>query len=295
MAYRVRLRQFDGPFDLLVYLIENSRMNIYDIKISEITRQYIDFLSDMQEMNVEVSSDFLVLAAELIEIKSKMLLPSYDGDEEKEKDEEDPRKGLVSQILEYKRCKAAGEMLAERFEYTSMMYEKPCDDISEYADNPEVYINLDIKDFSRAFMNFLSRKQRIEAAKKRYTRLERDRETMQSRMLMIRNVFQGSGNGGTPVDEVDFRALVPRGDGRSETVVSFTSLLEMMRERYLDADQRCNYGDITVKKGERPWESGEVPGKADEADEYYDDDDGGGEHGEAEAEPAETAGQTETE
>lgn len=292
MAYRVRLRQFDGPFDLLVYLIENSRMNIYDIKISEITRQYIDFLSDMQEMNVEVSSDFLVLAAELIEIKSKMLLPSYDDDEKKDEEEEDPRKGLVSQILEYKRCKAAGEMLAERFEYTSIMYEKPCDDISEYVDNPEVFINFNINDFSRAFMNFLSRKQRIEAAKKRYTRLERDRETMQSRMLMIRNIFQGSNNGGTPVDEVDFRTLVPRGDGRYETVVSFTSLLEMMRERYLDADQRFNYGDITVKKGERPWETGGVPGM----DEYDgDDDEDAADGGDTAADEEAQSGQTETE
>lgn len=261
MAYRVRLRQFDGPFDLLVYLIENSRMDIYDIKISEITSQYIEFLGTMQDMNVEVSSDFLVLAAELVKIKSQMLLPRAPQDISAGEPEEDPRERLVSQILEYQKCRRAGEALAECYDRAARSFEKPCDDISQYVNNPEVYLDLDTDDLAKAFNSFLSRKHRIEEARRRYTRLERDRETMQNRMLMIRDIFRSREADGQP-DSVDFRRLIPKKSdvsGRYETVVSFTSMLEMMRERYLDADQEYNFGDITVKRGTRDWDD-ELPG-----------------------------------
>lgn len=113
MAYKVKLNTFEGPFDLLVYLIENARMNIYDIQVSEITAQYIDYIEKMQRLDVNVSSEFMVLAAELIELKSKMLLPRAPVDEDGTVDE-DPRSGLVQKLLEYKRFKAISKMLSER-------------------------------------------------------------------------------------------------------------------------------------------------------------------------------------
>ena len=98
--YKVKLQSFEGPFDLLVYLIENAEMSIYDIRISEITTQYLDYIRQMEEQEISIAQEFMVLAASLIEIKSRMILPrSFDEGEEVV--EEDPRKDLVQRIIEY--------------------------------------------------------------------------------------------------------------------------------------------------------------------------------------------------
>ena len=121
MSYKVKLQSFEGPFDLLVYLIENAEMSIYDIEISKITGQYLEYIRAMEEMDINVSTEFMVLASSLIEIKSKMILPriSEIGDGVVD---EDPRAELVSRILEYKRFKRAAEVLEEREEYASRIY-----------------------------------------------------------------------------------------------------------------------------------------------------------------------------
>ena len=127
--YKVRLQSFEGPFDLLVYLIETAEMSIYDIKISQITNQYLEYLQAMQERNVAVATEFMVLAASLIEIKSKMILP-WVSQEETALTEEDPRTELVERLLEYKRFKQAAQLLEEREEIGMRMFEKPQEDIS---------------------------------------------------------------------------------------------------------------------------------------------------------------------
>ena len=248
MSYKVKLREFEGPFDLLVYLIENREMSIYDIRISEITRDYLEYLSTMKEMNINVSSEFLVLAAELLNIKSKMMLPQPEADGPGVV-QEDPRNALVERILAYKVCKLQSAMLAEQAKEMENVYEKPQEDISVYLDHPDEYLSLGLADFARAFNDFIFRKQKIEETRRRYTRIERERETMESRMTFIRDTFVRALDSGD-ITEKDFRELIPQGKGRSSTIVSFTSLLQMMRDRYLDASQKENYGDITVRPGE---------------------------------------------
>ena len=252
MSYKVKIREFEGPFDLLVYLIENSEMSIYDIRISEITEEYLEYLSTMKEMNINVSSEFLVLAAELLNIKSRMMLPHVETNTPGVV-EEDPRNALVERIIAYKRCKMASIMLGEQAEAMENVLEKPQEDISEYLDNPDEYLSLGLADFARAFNQFLMRKQRIEETRRRYTRIERERETMESRMEFIRDTFIRALDSGD-ITEKDFRELIPHlgksEEGRYDTIVSFTSLLQMMRDRYLDADQEETYGRITVRPGE---------------------------------------------
>ncbi len=266
MSYKVKIREFEGPFDLLVYLIENSEMSIYDIRISEITGEYLEYLSTMKEMNINVSSEFLVLAAELLNIKSRMMLPQAESGGP-DVVTEDPRNALVERLIAYKRCKMASIMLGEQAEAMENVLEKPQEDISEYLDNPDEYLSLGLADFARAFSQFLIRKQRIEETRRRYTRIERDRETMESRMEYIRDTFIRALDSGD-ITERDFRDLIPplgaryrrgadcmdeetrAGAMRYNTIVSFTSLLQMMRDRYLDADQRETYGRITVHPGE---------------------------------------------
>ena len=111
MSYRVKLNVFEGPFDLLVYLIEHAEMSIYDIQISEIVKQYMEHVKAMQITDVNVSSEFMVLAAALLEIKSKMLLPRAVPEEGSAEVAEDPRTQLVAKLLEYKKFKRISEML----------------------------------------------------------------------------------------------------------------------------------------------------------------------------------------
>ena len=155
--YKVRIDKFEGPFDLLVYLLENARMDIYDIKVAEITEQYIAYLKEMDELNVEVDTEFIVLAAVLIRLKSHMLLPRVTEAGEI-MIEEDPREELKGRLLEYVRTKKIAEMLAEQEEYNLAIHEKPAEDMSEYLENPEEILYATEEQMVNAFILFLTRK-----------------------------------------------------------------------------------------------------------------------------------------
>lgn len=129
MGYKVKLNVFEGPFDLLVYLIENAQMSIYDIKISEITDQYLEYVKEIERQDVSAAAEFMVLAASLLEIKSKMLLPRLAVGEEGAASE-DPRSELVEKLLEYKRFKLLAEMLREKEDAGLRIMEKPQEDLS---------------------------------------------------------------------------------------------------------------------------------------------------------------------
>ena len=131
MSYKVKLQSFEGPFDLLVYLIENAQMSIYDIEISSITSQYLDYIKAMKEMDITVSTEVIVLASSLIEIKSKMILPRVSNTGE-EIPEDDPRRELVERLVEYKKYKKAAEILRLYEEAASDVFQKPQEDILLY-------------------------------------------------------------------------------------------------------------------------------------------------------------------
>lgn len=245
MSYKVKLQSFEGPFDLLVYLIENAEMSIYDIRISEITNQYLEYIKAMEESDINVATEFMVLASTLIEIKSKMILPrmSIEG---QVMEEEDPRAGLVERILEYKRFKKAAEILQDRQEHSQRIFEKPQEDISGYLENPDEYLSLDLKQFASAFSLFIQKKQKVEAVRKHYTRIERERSTMESRIRMILGAVRRK------IGQIfSFRELIPNKDDRYDVVVTFMSLLEMAKERVIRIEQKSLYGDIEVSAGER--------------------------------------------
>lgn len=245
MSYKVKLQSFEGPFDLLVYLIENAQMSIYDIRISEITNQYLEYIKAMEEADISVATEFMVLASTLIEIKSRMILPRITS-EGRVLEEEDPRADLVERILEYKRFKRAADILQNRQEHSQHIFEKPQEDISRYLDNPDEYLSLDLKQFASAFSLFIQKKQKVEAVRKHYTRIERERSTMESRIKMILSAVRRK------VGQIfSFRELIPDREDRYDVVVTFMSLLEMAKERVIRVDQRSLYGDIEVTAGER--------------------------------------------
>ncbi len=238
MGYKVKLDQFEGPFDLLVYLIEHAKMSIYDIRVSEITTQYLAYIEQMKRQDILVGSEFMVLAAMLIELKSRMLLPrpkTADGAEEAE----DPRKELVQKLLEYKKCKAASELLRKREEQMQYVYVKPQEDLAEYTKEPDEVLNMDLNQFVKAFHLFLIRKRRLEEVRRTYARIERQRVTIENRIQQMRESLTGK-------ERLTFRELLMGATSRYDVVVTFMSLLELLKQHAVTAQQDVRYGEITV-------------------------------------------------
>ena len=244
--YKVRIDKFEGPFDLLVYLIQNAKMDIYDIRVAEITEQYIAYLKEMGELNVEVSSEFIVLAAVLIRLKSRMLLPRVNEIGEIVIDE-DPRMELASRLAEYVRTKKIAEMLQERMEANECVHEKPAEDMSIYIDSPDELLKTDIEQFVSAFNAFLQKKKRVADVKKRYQRIKRDRASIEERINYMSMIIKDRVSVG---ESIDFARLVPEDADRYDVTLSFMSLLEMIKMQEVDAKQDRNYGNISVIKKE---------------------------------------------
>ncbi len=239
MAYKVKLDIFEGPFDLLVYLIEHAKMSIYDIKVSEITSQYLAYIAEMKAQDVAVAQEFMVLAAELIELKSRMLLPKS-AQEEGEGEEEDPRADLVSRILEYKQYKEMAGFLEEQAEAAAHSRTKPQEDLTPYVGDPEELLKTDMNAFVKAFYAFLFRKQRLDEMRRVYERVERQRMSVENRILQIRDMFRGK-------KKLMFSEMIKEDSSPYNQVVTFMSLLELIKQKSVTAEQKKRYGDIAVK------------------------------------------------
>lgn len=247
-VYKVRIDKFEGPFDLLVYLLENAKMDIYDIRVAEITEQYIDYLREMEDMNIEVGSEFIVLAAVLIRLKSRMLLPRISETGEVMIDE-DPRLELRTQLLEYVRTKKIAEMLQTREEYYASIYAKPAEDMSQYLDNPDELLRADEDQFVRAFLLFLEKKRRVAEVERRYHHVRRERASIEERISFMSMKLEERLKGS---DEVLFTELIPENADSYDLTLSFMSLLEMIKMQEVDATQQKVYGDIKVFRHRGP-------------------------------------------
>ena len=245
--YKVRIDKFEGPFDLLIYLLENARMDIYDIKVAEITEQYIDYLKEMEDLNVEVDTEFIVLAAVLIRLKSRMLLPRINEAGEIEI-VEDPRLELRGRLIDYLRIKRAAELLMAAEEYNLAVHEKPAEDMSEYLDNPDEILQVSDDQMVNAFIMFLTRRKKVEEVTRRYSRIRRRKETIESRIMEMTELLErklSEGNG-----KVLFNELLPEKPDRFDVTLSFMSLLSMIKNQGYDAEQTEIFGDIKVIKRE---------------------------------------------
>jgi segregation and condensation protein A len=240
MPYKVKTDNFEGPFDLLCYLIESAEMNIYDIQVSQITNQYLAYLEGLRFHDPALGGEFMVLAASLIELKSKMLLPragpiGAGG-------EEDPRDELVTKLLAYRKFKTAAAFLREREDRAGFLFEKPAEDLQAYTNEPDEYLRMDPVRFAQAFRLFLDKKQRVDEMRNLYERAERQRETMETRMSFIKNLFARRNAG-----KLRFRDLFRNKGDRFEMVLTFMSLLEMIRNRSIRARQNGSFAEITVE------------------------------------------------
>lgn len=241
--YKVRIDCFEGPFDLLVYLLENAKMDIYDIRVSEITEQYISYLKEMEDMDIEVGSEFIVLAAVLVRLKSHMLLPRVTEAGETVIDE-DPRMQLATRLAEYVKIKRIAEMLSEREEEYSHVHEKPGEDISEYIEEPEEILKADPDKFIKAFLLFLDKKKAVANVRRRYERVKRQRESIDERITFIGKMLEEKL---AAAGSATFYELIPEGGDRYDVALSFMSLLEMMKHEKINVHQNEVYGEIVIE------------------------------------------------
>ena len=244
MSYKVKLDIFEGPFDLLVYLIENARMSVYDIQVAEITKQYLAYVDHIKRLDVAVAAEFMTLAATLIEIKSKLLLPRITMDEEGNLTFEDPRGELVERLLEYKRFKSAAEMLESREAEALKIFEKPKEDLDPYSHEPDIYLSLDLKQFAKAFHAFLLKKKRVEEIHKTIARVETEKITTEAKIEYIRAIFKRKNK-----KTVQFKELLQSERDKYEVALTFSSILEMAKQKTIKLRQSAPFGRITITEG----------------------------------------------
>jgi len=248
MQMNVKTAGFEGPLDLLLHLIKQLEIDIYDIPMAEITEQYLLYIHTMQELQLDVASEYLVMAATLIAIKSKMLLPKHEEPLEDDgfsiEYEEDPREPLVEMLIEYRKYKEASEALKEMGENRALMYTKPPSDLSEYrtAERPLAPSNRPtIYDMLGAFHKLLRRKQLQKPLK---TKIARQEYSIEKRMEEIEG-FLREKKGWT-----NFYDLFPEYD-KEYLIVTFLAILELMKQNRIFVKQDGIFADIwlTVNEG----------------------------------------------
>jgi segregation and condensation protein A len=238
-AYPVRLSNFEGPLDLLLHLIKRNEVSIYDIPIAKITAQYIDYIDLMQEMNLDVAGEFLVMAATLIHIKSRLLLPR--ADPAQEDPDEDPREALMRRLLEHQKFKAAAELLHERETLRSAQWTRPDGPIAEIAgEAPEPEIEIDLFSLISAFRAVV---ERAKARPKVY--LPGEQIPIEDRIEQLMQRL-------SETEACGFEDLFDDVESRAGLVVTFLALLEMIRLKLIRVFQSGVVGPIRIYKRARP-------------------------------------------
>jgi segregation and condensation protein A len=238
-AYPVHLENFDGPLDLLLHLIKRNEVNIYDIPITLITKQYLEYIDLMQEMNLDVAGEFLVMAATLIHVKSRMLLPRADPTQDDP--EEDPREALVRRLLEHQKFKAAAELLHERETLRSAQWTRPDGPIAEIAgEAPEPEVEVDLFSLISAFRAV------VERAK------QRPKVYLPSEQIPIEDRIEQLMARLSETEALGFEDLFADVESRAGMIVTFLAMLEMIRLKLVRVFQSGVVGPIRVYKRARP-------------------------------------------
>jgi segregation and condensation protein A len=237
---RIKLQTFEGPLDLLVHLIKKNQVNVYDIPIALVTEQYLSYLSLMEELNLDVASEFLVMAATLIHIKSRMLLPRPDPAQLDEPDE-DPRDALVRRLLEHQKFKAAAELLHDRETLRSAQWARPDSRIEAIAgDDYEPELEVDLFSLLSAFRAVLER-----ARERPPMPLPPEQISIEARIeQMLERLSETEACG--------FEDLFADAATRPDMIVTFLALLEMIRLKLIRVFQSGQLGPIRIYKRARP-------------------------------------------
>ena len=230
MDYKIMIDEFEGPMDLLLHLIKKDNIDIIDISIEKITKQYLDYIEEMENLNLDIASEYLIMAAELLEIKSSKLLPKQENDEV----EEDLEANFINRLIEYKQYKEVTQQFKELEENRKEVYTKIPDSLNEYKQNSTIDLgDTTIADLISAMNNFLSRK---ELEKPLNTKITTKEYNIDERSYEIRKILKKN-------KKMNFKELfdVYRKD---YIVVTFLAILSMAKKQEIEIKQDNNFNDI---------------------------------------------------
>jgi segregation and condensation protein A len=244
MGIPVKLQVFEGPLDLLLHLIDKNKIDIYDIPIVEITNQYMEYIKAMEKEDLNVMSEFLVMAATLLDIKCKMLLPkevNEDGEEE------DPRQELVEQLLEYKMYKYMSYELKDReLESERVMYKTPTipQEVMEYeqpVNLDELLGNLTLQKLNHIFKDVMKRQvDKIDPVRSKFGKIEKEEVTVSDKLVFVTDYAREH-------KKFSFRTLLTKQSTKTQIVVTFLALLQLMKEGVLYIEpQEQPFDDIRI-------------------------------------------------
>ena len=224
---------FEGPLDLLLHLIKEQKMDLLNLKLEVIIDEYLKFIEKMEQMDLDIASSYLVMASELIEMKSKLLLPRVE--EESEEEEEDPKEQLVNRLIEYQKYKDLTEDFKELESERKMIYTRLPESLKEYSDNDTIINNSDVTldDLLKAFQKFLERKKLEQPLNTKITKKE---ISIEERSISIRNILKNK-------KKVNFLELFDVLN-KEYVVVTFLAILEMAKKNEIKISQENKYGDI---------------------------------------------------
>lgn len=243
MSISVKLEAFDGPLDLLLHLIEKNKIDIFDIPIVEITNQYMEIIAQMQTKDMDVMSDFLLMAATLLRIKSKMLLPAEKAEEG---EEEDPRAELVERLLEYKTYKYASYELKDlQMDASKQLFKKPSipEEIANYKEEIDISELLGDLTLARlqSIFHAVMKKQidKIDPIRSKFGKIEKEKISLGDRMQYISEYAREH-------KKFNFRMLLEEQTSKTMVIVSFLGILELMKEGMLKIVQENIFDDIWI-------------------------------------------------
>ena len=233
----ILIGDFEGKLDLLLHRIKKSKMEIFDIEISEITKEYLNYIKEMTDMNLDIASEYLVMAAELIEMKSRKLLPNKKDEEEKEEDE-NPEEELKRRLIEYKKYKESTEVFRNLEENRANYYTKAPESLKQYSSEKlENDGSVGIFDLLDAFQKLLERQ---EYNKPKNTKITRKELSVKERVAKIRDILKVH-------KKINFIELFDN-FSKPYVVVTFLSVLEMAKNREINIKQDNNFSDIYLER-----------------------------------------------
>lgn len=245
MELSVKLEAFEGPLDLLLHLLEKNKVSIYDIPIVEITNQYLEYIQEMKRQDLNIMSEFLVMAATLIAIKSKMLLPKEEKEEEEE--EEDPRAELVQQLLEYKMYKCMSFELKDRqVDAQRVLYKLPTippevEAFEEPVNLEELMADLTLSKLNNIFQSVLRRQEnKIDKVRSQFGKIEKEEVSLSDKMTFLEGYAKSHRH-------FSFRGLLEGQSSKMEVIVSFLAILELMKMGKIAITQENLFDDITIE------------------------------------------------
>jgi segregation and condensation protein A len=236
--YKVRLEIFEGPLDLLLYLIKKDEIDIYDVSLERITSQYLAYLETFQMLNIEVASEFIVMAANLMYIKSRTLLPVSQQPPEEDAEADDPRWELIRQLVEYKKFKDAAQFLQVR-DATGAEFYAATPELPDLSAPASSALQAGIFDLIRAFQKVLKRFDEVHSLRE----IIDDRWTVSDKIDFLLSTVPVGGR-------LKFEELFTEASSRSEVIVTFLAILELIKLHFLEIEQNTTLGEISVMRPE---------------------------------------------